>query len=180
MCVPEQRVVRAPVRVKRAFMKPDTPVTKCIRSYWLQRALHGYTTRTLAFALALRFLKRDLLSHVPHQVQYLHLESFASMKTLIENIISDFFSVCKNRWYRAQVMGSRPDDEYDVFYVDFGDREWVTRDRIVPAWSGILQLPLQAIECSLVNVQPIGEHQSSMNCTPSNSLIRQPTFLDSR
>ena len=55
-------------------------------------------------------------------------------------------------------MGSRPGDEYDVFYVDFGDREWVTRDRIVPAWSGILQLPLQAIECSLVNVQPIGEH----------------------
>ena len=69
-------------------------------------------------------------------------------------------------------MGSRPDDEYDVFYVDFGDREWLTRDRIVSAWSGILQLPLQAIECSLVNVQPIGEHQSSMNCTPSNSLIR--------
>ena len=66
MCVPEQRVVRAPVRVKRAFMKPDTPVTKCIRSYWLQRAVHGYTTRTLAFALALRFLKRDLVSHLPH------------------------------------------------------------------------------------------------------------------
>lgn len=55
-------------------------------------------------------------------------------------------------------MGSRPDDEYDVFYVDFGYREWVTRDRIVQAWSGILQLPLQAIECALVNVQPIGEH----------------------
>ena len=58
-------------------------------------------------------------------------------------------------------MGSRPDDEYDVFFVDFGDREWVTGDRIVPAWSGILQLPLQATECSLVNVQPFGK----FNCT---------------
>ncbi|KAL9974651.1 hypothetical protein ACROYT_G011712 [Oculina patagonica] len=57
-------------------------------------------------------------------------------------------------WYRARVLGSRPDNEYDVFYVDFGDREWVTADRIVPAWTSILQLPLQAIECSLVNVDP--------------------------
>ena len=171
MCVPEQRVVRAPVRVKRAFMKPDTPVTKCIRSYWLQRAVHGYTTRTLAFALALRFWREtcSLMCHI-------RCSTFTWKALQVwkhsENIISDFFSVCKNRWYRARVMGSRPDDEYDVFYVDFGDREWVTRDRIVPAWSGILQLPLQAIECSLVNVQPIGEHQSSINCIPSNNLIR--------
>ena len=55
------------------------------------------------------------------------------------------------------MLGSRPEDEYDVFYVDFGDREWVTADRIVPAWKSILQLPLQAIECSLVNVDPLGK-----------------------
>ena len=66
MCEPEQRVMRAPVRVKRAFMKPDTPVTNCIRSYWLQLAAHGDTTRTHAVALALRFLKRDLLSLMCH------------------------------------------------------------------------------------------------------------------
>ena len=66
MCKPEQRVVRAPVQVKSALMKPDTPVTNCIGSYWFQLAAHGYTTRTLAFALALRFLKRDLLSLMCH------------------------------------------------------------------------------------------------------------------
>ena len=54
-------------------------------------------------------------------------------------------------------MGSRPDDEYDVFFVDFGDQEWVTGDKIAPAWSSILQLPLQAVECSLVDVQPFGK-----------------------
>ena len=45
-----------------------------------------------------------------------------------------------------------------MFYVDFGDREWVTADRIVPAWNGILQLPLQAVECSLVRVEPLGKN----------------------
>ena len=137
-----------------------------------QLAAHGYSARTLAFTLALRFLKRDFLSLMCHircgTFTWVALQVWKRSGNLIRNC----FSLCKNRWYRARVMGSRPDDEYDVFYVDFGDREWVTRDRIVPAWSGILQLPLQAIECSLVNVQPIGEHQSSMNCTPSNSLIR--------
>lgn len=62
-----------------------------------------------------------------------------------------------DKWYRGLVMGSRPDDEYDVFFVDFGDQEWVTGDKIAPAWSGILQLPLQAVECSLVDVQPFGD-----------------------
>ena len=55
------------------------------------------------------------------------------------------------------MLGSRPENEYDVFYVDFGDREWISADRIVPAWKSILQLPLQAIECSLVNVAPLGK-----------------------
>ncbi|KAJ7374524.1 hypothetical protein OS493_004862 [Desmophyllum pertusum] len=64
-------------------------------------------------------------------------------------------SLCVAQWYRARVLGSRPENEYDVFYVDFGDREWVTADRIVPGWRSILQLPLQAIECSLVNMDPV-------------------------
>lgn len=64
MCEPEQRVVRAPVRVKRAFMKPDTPVTNCIRSYWLQLAAHGYTTRIRSRSQI--FEERFALSYVPH------------------------------------------------------------------------------------------------------------------
>ena len=174
MCKPEQRVVHALVRAKRAFPEAQHSGDK-VYSFVLapaQLAAHGYSARTLAFTLALRFLKRDFLSLMCH----IRCGTFTWVALQVwkhsENLISNFFSLCKNRWYRARVMGSRPDDEYDVFYVDFGDREWVTRDRIVPAWSGILQLPLQAIECSLVNVQPIGEDQSSMNCTPSNSLIR--------
>ena len=53
-------------------------------------------------------------------------------------------------------MGSRPGNEYDVFFVDFGDQEWVTGDKIISAWSSILQIPLQAVECSLGNVQASG------------------------
>lgn len=63
-------------------------------------------------------------------------------------------------WYRGLVMGSRPGNEYDVFFVDFGDQEWVTGDKIISAWSSILQIPLQAVECSLGNVQASGNDWS--------------------
>ena len=56
-----------------------------------------------------------------------------------------------------------------MFYVDVGDREWVTADRIVPAWNGILQLPLQAVECSLVRVEPLGK---LFRCTHLRSFKR--------
>ena len=95
MCEPEQRVVRAPVQVKSALMKPDTPVTNCIGSYWLQLAAHGYTTRTLAFALALRFLKRDLLSLMCH----IRCSTFTWVALQVwkrsENLISNFFPSAK-------------------------------------------------------------------------------------
>ena len=53
--------------------------------------------------------------------------------------------------------------------MDFGDREWVTADRIVPAWNDILQLPLQAVECSLVHVEPLGK---LFRCTHLRSFKR--------
>ena len=34
------------------------------------------------------------------------------------------------RWYRGKILSIRPEREYDVFFVDYGDREWVTEDRI--------------------------------------------------
>ena len=45
-----------------------------------------------------------------------------------------------SRWYRAKIFSIRPEREYDVFYVDYGDREWVTEDRVRPAWTDILQV----------------------------------------
>lgn len=36
------------------------------------------------------------------------------------------------RWYRAKILSSRPEREFDVFFVDYGDREWVSLDRIAP------------------------------------------------
>eukprot|EP00794_Sanderia_malayensis_P019141 gene19141-21059_t len=61
-----------------------------------------------------------------------------------------------DKWYRAQILSSNEDGECHVFYVDHGDREWISKSRLWKAWDELLELPLQAIECSLVHIKPIG------------------------
>lgn len=53
-------------------------------------------------------------------------------------------------------MGSRFGNEYDVFFVDFGDQEWVIGDKIILVWSSIFQIFLQVVECFFGNVQVSG------------------------
>jgi hypothetical protein len=51
------------------------------------------------------------------------------------------FSWCSClRWYRAKILSIGPEGEYDVFFVDYGDRQWITRDRIAPIRPEYLQV----------------------------------------
>ena len=43
------------------------------------------------------------------------------------------------RWYRAQILGVK-DDQYDIFYVDHGDREWLSKSKVHYAWPDILSV----------------------------------------
>ncbi|XP_065064666.1 putative ATP-dependent RNA helicase TDRD12 [Rhopilema esculentum] len=61
-----------------------------------------------------------------------------------------------DKWYRARVLEINEDNEYHVFYVDHGDREWIPSSRLWKAWPEILELPFQAVECSLVQISPKG------------------------
>lgn len=59
------------------------------------------------------------------------------------------------RWYRSEVIsGPDKDGEYQVFFLDFGDRATVPRSDILELRTDFLSLRLQAIECSLANVKP--------------------------
>jgi len=51
-------------------------------------------------------------------------------------------------WYRAEVL-SVSDDGVSVLFVDYGNSELVTMDRIQPINNRFLSLPAQAIQCSI-------------------------------
>lgn len=60
------------------------------------------------------------------------------------------------RWYRAQVLALLEDGSAEVFYVDYGDKETVGKERLRTIPEKFQQLSFQAIECQLANVTKIG------------------------
>jgi len=65
------------------------------------------------------------------------------------------------KWYRVKIVGiNETQTEYDVFYVDHGDREWLKKSHVHKSWPDILTPAYQAIECSFRNIKPIDQDWS--------------------
>ncbi|KAK1194799.1 TDRKH protein, partial [Pygoscelis papua] len=60
-------------------------------------------------------------------------------------------------WYRARVLGTLENGNFDLYYVDFGDNGEAPREALRALRSDFLSLPFQAIECSLAGVAPAGD-----------------------
>ncbi|XP_054268565.1 tudor and KH domain-containing protein homolog [Macrosteles quadrilineatus] len=64
-----------------------------------------------------------------------------------------------NKWYRAEVKAivkgdCDDEDQVDLYYVDYGDKEFHLKSEILQLRTDFLKLRFQAIECSLANVKP--------------------------
>ncbi|XP_059688040.1 tudor and KH domain-containing protein [Gavia stellata] len=60
-------------------------------------------------------------------------------------------------WYRARVLGTLENGNFDLYYVDFGDNGEAPREALRALRSDFLSLPFQAIECSLAGIAPAGD-----------------------
>ncbi|NXT44687.1 TDRKH protein, partial [Pelecanoides urinatrix] len=60
-------------------------------------------------------------------------------------------------WYRARVLGTLENGNFDLYYVDFGDNGEAPREALRALRSDFLSLPFQAVECSLAGVAPAGD-----------------------
>ncbi|NXN70120.1 TDRKH protein, partial [Himantopus himantopus] len=61
-----------------------------------------------------------------------------------------------SEWYRARVLGTLENGNFDLYYVDFGDNGEAPREALRALRSDFLSLPFQAIECSLAGIGPAG------------------------
>ncbi|KAM5256726.1 tudor and KH domain-containing protein isoform 2-T2 [Ctenodactylus gundi] len=60
-------------------------------------------------------------------------------------------------WYRARVLGTLENGNWDLYFVDFGDNGDCPLKDLRALRSDFLSLPFQAIECSLARIAPAGE-----------------------
>jgi hypothetical protein len=50
---------------------------------------------------------------------------------------------------------------FQVFFVDFGNRDWIRYESIRTIVPDLLHLPFQAIECFLMGIEPLGARYST-------------------
>ncbi|XP_067879035.1 tudor and KH domain-containing protein-like [Heterodontus francisci] len=69
-------------------------------------------------------------------------------------------------WYRARVLSFLESGIADLYYVDYGDNGEIPIGKLQILRTDFLSLPFQAVECSLDEIQPVGEVWSdeAMNC----------------
>ncbi|XP_072944657.1 tudor and KH domain-containing protein homolog isoform X2 [Epargyreus clarus] len=76
------------------------------------------------------------------------------------------------RWYRARVHDLRPNEfdatqqVADVFYLDYGDSEYVATHELCELRADLLRLRFQAMECFLAGVKPAGEDEKTASGAP--------------
>ncbi|XP_063537488.1 tudor and KH domain-containing protein homolog [Cydia strobilella] len=75
------------------------------------------------------------------------------------------------RWYRARVHDIRPNEfdatkqVADVFYLDYGDSEYVATNELCELRADLLRLRFQAMECFLAGVKPAGREEDVIRVT---------------
>jgi hypothetical protein len=68
-----------------------------------------------------------------------------------------------NKYYRAEIVDINDKNEFKVFYVDYGDYSYVTRDEIYPLSEKFVRvLPFQAIKCSLYGIEPLEQTNEAL------------------
>lgn len=82
------------------------------------------------------------------------------LKAKFSHILKDrFTSPIVDIQSRARVISSG-DRKVEVFYVDFGNKEFVSDISIRNIDPQFLHLPFQALECFLVDIEPVGGRDS--------------------
>lgn len=133
----------------KGFLKVYVSASASIDKFWVQ--LFGPQSREL-----------DQL--VNNMTKYYDIEENQELHSIADPYLGQIMTTRfkgDSKWYRAQVVGILP-NEYnprdvvlDVFFVDYGDSQYVNPNEVYSLHMDFLTLRFQAIECFLANVKPL-------------------------
>ena len=83
-----------------------------------------------------------------------------------------------DRWNRGKVTQVlEEENQVDVFFVDYGDSEFISCNDIMPLPVVLRRLPFQAIECSCLDIEPAGLEWDDDVCDLFYSLYYNKNFM---
>lgn len=82
------------------------------------------------------------------------------------------------QYYRAKIV-SLSKESAEVFYLDYGNVESVPLSAIQPIPGDLLDLPAQAVRCSLAQVRPEGQSWEDNSCSRFEEMIYQKELVAS-
>lgn len=83
-------------------------------------------------------------------------ELHAIREPYLGQIVAAMF-LSDNKWYRAEIVAIQPNSDnlvLEVYFLDYGDQQFVGRKEILELRADFLSLRFQAVECFLAHVQP--------------------------
>lgn len=81
------------------------------------------------------------------------------------------------KWYRGRVVDCEPElERVKVFFVDYGNSEWVKEHYVRPMEARFMHLPFQAVECFL-NIEPVNSSGWTKSARKSFSELAEGKLL---
>ncbi|XP_071507169.1 uncharacterized protein [Diadema antillarum] len=97
-----------------------------------------------------------------------------SLLALGETVCAQFTK--DSLWYRARVTDvDAENNKVKVFFVDYGNSEWLSRSRVRPAMPQFLHLPFQAVECFLAGVELVAPDDQQREGSEARKLFEELT-----
>jgi len=137
-------------------------------SFWVQIA--GSQSTELDFIVdAMTDYYNDKTNQKLHQIREPYLgqigKLFAGSRSSFQltgsiSILVAAMFFADNKWYRAEIIAIQPNESMpnelvlDVYFLDYGDSQFVGKKDILELRTDFLSLRFQAIECFLAHIQP--------------------------
>jgi tudor domain-containing protein 2 len=136
------------IYLKKAFFNKIFLIKFLFCSFWVQLA--GPQTTELDFLVdAMTEYYNQKENQELHKIREPYLGQIVAANHLVDS-----------KWYRAEIVAIQPNEitsnelVLDVYFLDYGDQQFVGRKDILELRADFLSLRFQAIECFLAHIQP--------------------------
>ena len=130
------------------------------------------------FYVNISHLRAGVIDEIASEiVSYMETVSFDRNPIDVKQPCLAFYTEDKH-WYRGIVLERKNSNQnFFVFFVEFGSTSWVTKEHILPIDRKLLRFPVQAVPCRLYGIKPKNKLLWSLEAVEAFTKLSGPTSI---